>query len=56
MHQSQQILHSRYVNDIDLLLIFKIWHLGYCGYVPSIKAENVFGESYGKTTGASVGG
>tara|TARA_B110001450_G_scaffold145656_1_gene136131 strand:- start:243 stop:518 length:276 start_codon:yes stop_codon:yes gene_type:complete len=30
--------------------------LGYSGYVPSIKAENVFGESYGKTTGASVNG
>ena len=30
--------------------------IGYCGYVPSIKAENAFGESYGKTTGASVGG
>ena len=29
---------------------------GYSGYVPSIKAENVFGESYGKTTGASVSG
>ena len=39
--------------SLDLnLLIF----LGYCGYVPSIKAENAFGESYGKTTGASVGG
>ena len=24
--------------------------------MPSIKAENVFGESYGKTTGASVSG
>ena len=31
-------------------------NLGYSGYVPSIKAENVFGESYGKTTGASVSG
>ena len=29
---------------------------GYSGYVPSIKSENVFGESYGKTTEASVGG
>ena len=29
---------------------------GYCGYVPSIKSENAFGESYGKTTGASVAG
>ena len=27
---------------------------GYSGYVPSIKAENHFGESYGKATGASV--
>ena len=30
--------------------------VGYCGYVPSIKSENVFGESYGKTTSSSVGG
>ena len=30
--------------------------IGYCGYVPSIKSENAFGESYGKTTGASVSG
>ena len=28
---------------------------GYSGFVPNIKCENVFGESYGKTTGASVG-
>ena len=27
---------------------------GYGGYVPNIKSENVFGESYGKTTSASV--
>ena len=24
--------------------------LGYCGYIPGVKAENVFGESYGKTS------
>ena len=29
---------------------------GYCGYVPSIKSENAFGESYGKTTSQSVAG
>ena len=29
---------------------------GYCGYVPSIKSENAFGESYGKTTEQSVAG
>ena len=29
---------------------FIICFVGYSGYVPSIKAENVFGESYGKTT------
>ena len=23
---------------------------GYCGYIPGVKAENVFGESYGKTS------
>lgn len=29
--------------------------VGYAGYVPKIKSENAFGESYGRTTGASVG-
>ena len=29
---------------------------GYQGYVPKIKAENAFGQSFGKTSGASVGG
>ena len=27
---------------------------GYSGYVPQIKAENAFGESFGKTTSDSV--
>ena len=27
--------------------------LGYCGYIPGVKSENVFGESYGKTSGQS---
>ena len=27
---------------------------GYCGYVPLIKSENAFGESFGKTTSASI--
>ena len=39
-----------------MFLTFNHMALGYCGYVPSIKSENVFGESYGKTTSASVGG
>jgi hypothetical protein len=26
---------------------------GYCGYIPGVKAENVFGESYGKSSGQS---
>ncbi|TNV72476.1 hypothetical protein FGO68_gene2575 [Halteria grandinella] len=26
---------------------------GYCGYIPGVKAENVFGESYGKTSAYS---
>jgi hypothetical protein len=30
------------------LLLFN--HLGYCGYIPGVKAENVFGESYGKSS------
>ena len=30
--------------------------LGYCGYIPGVKAENVFGESYGKTSGQSAKG
>ena len=37
-------------------MISKFVTIGYSGYVPSIKAENAFGESYGKTTGASVRG
>ena len=37
----------------------KIWNqltwcfLGYCGYIPGIVSENVFGETYGKTSFAS---
>ena len=27
--------------------------IGYSGYVPGVKSENVFGESYGKVTGAA---
>jgi len=27
--------------------------LGYCGYIPGIVSENVFGETYGKTSFAS---
>ena len=27
--------------------------LGYCGYIPGIVSENVFGETYGKTSYAS---
>jgi len=30
------------------------YFIGYSGYIPGIKAENVFGESYGKTTAISV--
>ena len=26
---------------------------GYCGYIPGVKSENVFGESYGKSSGQS---
>ncbi|CDW82803.1 UNKNOWN [Stylonychia lemnae] len=29
---------------------------GYAGYVPGVKSENVFGESYGKTSGLSGNG
>ena len=30
------------------------WYLlGYCGYIPGIVSENVFGETYGKTSYAS---
>ena len=28
-----------------------IYLIGYSGYVPGVKSENVFGESYGKTSG-----
>ena len=27
--------------------------IGYCGYIPGIVSENVFGETYGKTSYAS---
>lgn len=30
--------------------------IGYSGYVPGIKSENVFGESFGKTSGLSGNG
>ena len=33
-----------------------MFDLGYSGYIPSIMPENVFGESYGKTTAKSVQG
>lgn len=33
--------------------MFNNWNVGYCGYIPGVKAENVFGESYGKSSGQS---
>lgn len=30
-----------------------ISYIGYCGYIPGIVSENVFGETYGKTSYAS---
>ena len=42
--------------QVCFLFYVKLIIIGYCGYVPSIKSENAFGESYGKTTGASVSG
>lgn len=30
--------------------------IGYCGYIPGVKAENVFGESYGKSSAQSSKG
>ena len=35
-------------------IFFFYCFLGYSGYIPGVKAENVFGESYGKTTAISV--
>lgn len=35
---------------------FFIFLLGYSGYVPGVKSENVFGESFGKTSGLSGNG
>ena len=43
---------SKYFFKFYLIVLYA----GYSGYVPSIKSENVFGESYGKPTGASVSG
>lgn len=34
-------------------LLIQIIHIGYCGYIPGIVSENVFGETYGKTSYAS---
>jgi hypothetical protein len=34
-------------------IISNILSLGYCGYIPGIVSENVFGETYGKTSFAS---
>jgi hypothetical protein len=31
-------------------------YVGYCGYIPGVKAENVFGESYGKSSSQSSKG
>ena len=41
---------------VTYILTYILSISGYSGFVPNIKCENVFGESYGKTTGASVGG
>jgi len=42
---SKQIPGKPIENDLILL--------GYCGYIPGVKSENVFGETFGKTTYAS---
>ena len=34
-------------------IISNVLSLGYCGYIPGIVSENVFGETYGKTSFAS---
>ena len=41
--KTYKIIHNKYIP-------------GYMGYVPSIKAENKFGESYGKETSESLAG
>jgi len=33
-----------------------IHSLGYSGYVPGVRSENVYGESFGKTSGAACEG
>ena len=38
------------------LFVTVLEYIGYCGYIPGVKAENVFGESYGKTSGQSAKG
>lgn len=37
-------------------LIILIYLIGYSGYVPGVKSENVFGESFGKTSNLSGNG
>ncbi len=42
------------INAFQVILLSNyILCVGYCGYIPGVKSENVFGESYGKTSGYS---
>ena len=44
-------LRSQVFNKASINLL-----IGYSGYVPGVKSENVFGESFGKTSGLSGNG
>jgi hypothetical protein len=46
-YQESKFQVSFYLNISNVL------SLGYCGYIPGIVSENVFGETYGKTSFAS---
>lgn len=43
-----QVSQNKYMHDLTL-----VCGLGYGGYITGIKSENVYGETYGKTTFAS---
>ena len=46
--EDNQVMNEKAVRDN------RFYIPGYCGHVPKIKAENAFGQSYGKTTARSV--
>jgi hypothetical protein len=53
----QDLISNRSKNLVNKFLVstnYFYYFIGYEGYIPGIKSENVFGETYGKTTYASA--